>query len=98
MCNEWSMSFSKFLEDMGEKPGPEYTIDRIDANGNYTPANCKWSTPAEQNCNRRSNVVVKYLDRSMTISEWSKELAIPSPTLYSRAAKGWGAKEILFGR
>jgi hypothetical protein len=53
VCNRWINSFENFILDMGRKPSSEYTIDRIDVDGNYEPNNCRWATPSQQNENQR---------------------------------------------
>lgn len=57
ICDRWlgKEGFDNFLQDMGDKPTPKHTLDRIDVNGNYEPSNCRWLTIQDQQRNRRGN-------------------------------------------
>lgn len=57
VCDEWQKSFLAFSRDMGEPPGPQYQIDRIDNDGNYDPGNCRWVLSIE-NVRKRSSTKV----------------------------------------
>jgi hypothetical protein len=52
ICDRWLNSFENFLSDMGERP-PDFTLDRIDVNGNYEPSNCRWADWFTQSRNKR---------------------------------------------
>ncbi len=53
VCDRWRLSFLDFLSDVGPKPSPVHSLDRIDVDGNYEPLNVRWATRAEQRVNQR---------------------------------------------
>lgn len=53
VCDRWLESFENFLEDMGERPSPVHSLDRVDNNGDYEKSNCRWATKVVQNHNKR---------------------------------------------
>lgn len=54
VCDEWKNSYQNFLDYMGRKPNPTWSIDRIDPNGNYEIGNVRWASPELQNKNKRN--------------------------------------------
>ena len=88
---KWA-TFEGFYEDMGERPGSSYDLDRIDNNGNYCKENCHWVTHAE-NCKnrggRRPTRLYTFDGKTMCIADWAKEIGITPASLQKRLNKGW---------
>lgn len=57
VCARWKNDFEAFFRDMGQKPTPAHTLDRLDPNGNYEPSNCRWATLYEQGSENRRGMV-----------------------------------------
>ena len=74
--------FAVFLADMGERPKGQ-TLDRIDLDKNYTKDNCKWSTRAEQDANKRQTVRWQMPDGRIVIEAvMLKELNLDRKTVW----------------
>ncbi len=54
VCNGWRKSMGLFYQNMGDRPTPKHSIDRIDNDGNYEPLNCRWATKKQQARNKRT--------------------------------------------
>lgn len=90
MCDEWKNSFESFSNwayANGYKQ--EYSIDRIDNNGNYCPENCRWTDPITQGNNKRNNKYYTYNGTTKTLSEWCREKNMSYKVVWYRLSHGW---------
>lgn len=88
ICQQWIESFEVFLKDMGEKPSPDHSIDRIDNDGNYEPRNCRWATAAEQIRNRRTSVALTINGVTKPLVDWCIEFGCTPAAAYLRRKQG----------
>lgn len=95
VCERW-LKFENFLADMGERPEGT-SLDRIDGNGNYTPENCRWATPAEQARNHPSAKLITFNGHTMLTKEWVAHLGI-SRSQFARRVKKFGLEATLAGQ
>ncbi len=72
---------------MGKKPKGDYSLERINNNGNYEPSNCKWATRAEQRRNERRNNWIEFSGKRMVITDWAKEIGMNVTTLHRKLKK-----------
>jgi hypothetical protein len=57
VCEKWRNDFMAFYADMGQKPSPSHTIDRLNPKMDYSPENCRWATPQQQGAENRTGLV-----------------------------------------
>lgn len=91
VCERWG-NFESFLQDMGRRPSPSHSLDRIDPNGGYEPSNCRWATRSEQQKNKRTTRRWEHNGIIGTLYEWASILGI-SPQLALWRIKNWGTFE-----
>lgn len=55
ICDRWlgEFGFENFISDMGDRPSPNHSIDRINNDDGYHPENCRWATKVTQSHNTR---------------------------------------------
>jgi len=96
MCNEWRDSFVAFERwAMSNGYIPGLTVDRIDNDDIYTPANCRLANRAEQSNNRRNNIMITYRGQTHGIKWWAEKTGVKYETIYYRIKHGWSAEEAL---
>lgn len=95
VCDRWDKSFSAFLSDMGFPPNRNYSLDRINNDGNYEPDNCRWASVETQAINRRSTVLLEYAEERLSLTQWSRIVGVSVSTLSKRIKAGWSVTEAL---
>lgn len=96
VCEQWQHSFPQFLKDIGPKPSPHHSLERIDNNNDYSPDNCRWATPKEQCRNSRRNRHLTHNDLALTLAEWSERTGLNRTTITQRIdACGWSVEKAL---
>jgi len=95
VCERWA-SFEAFFEDMGPRP-EGYTIDRIDPNGHYTPANCRWAPACEQGALHRRNLRAVTIDGVAypSLAAAGRAHGVSPAAINARLKRGWSVERAI---
>lgn len=95
VCEEWLNDFMAFRDwAVANGYSDVLTLDRINANGNYEPCNCRWVSMKVQNNNKRNNRYIEYNGETHTASEWSAIIGANGVhTVSNRLKRGWSIEK-----
>ena len=100
MCEGWlneTTGFDNFVEwSSSNNYNENMTIDRIDVNGNYEPANCRWVSLVEQSLNKRETKWVDYKGEHVQLIVLCERLGVTYDTVHDRIYKrGWSVEDAI---
>lgn len=97
VCERWlgRGGFANFLADMGPRPSPEHSLDRIDNDGPYAPWNCRWATVIEQKRNSRRAFYVETATGPRRLVELTDGAGAFYDLVRGRLGKGWSLERAL---
>ena len=102
VCDRWRSGedgvsgFILWMQDMGPKPFPGASIDRIDGTRGYSPENCRWASVHEQANNKVTNVRLTARGQTMTVAQWARVVGIGPKTLGYRLRQGVSHEDAIF--
>ena len=71
------------------------SIDRIDANGNYSKENCRWADVETQSYNKRSTRYLEISGERLNVICASRKYGVPVKTIRSRLAEGKSGEDLV---
>lgn len=95
ICDKWLNNFTEFYNwAINNGYTDKLTIERINVNKGYEPANCKWIPAKEQAKNRTTNIIITISGEKDILSEWCKKFAINYKKANYKYHKGYSINEI----
>jgi hypothetical protein len=94
VCDRWRNSFRAFFDDKSPRP-PGTSLERIDNDGPYSPENCRWEIRANQMRNKRSNRLLTFNGKTLTLVEWAERIGITGEAVAARLKAGWSIEVAL---
>ena len=89
VCASWLDGFDNFYRDMGDRPSPKYSLDRIDNDGPYSPENCRWATASEQGRNTSKTIRVQFEGEIRPLMDVCEQVGVPVERIRARLKAGW---------
>jgi hypothetical protein len=96
MCDRWRFGedglygLECFLADMGPKPSPAHTLERMDNNKGYSPENCLWATHKEQGRNMRTTNMITFFGERVSVGDLADSVGFNRDTVRTRLKRyGW---------
>lgn len=84
-------TFAGFFRDMGCRPFPKATVERIDNNKGYGPGNCRWATHKDQQQNKRTSRLLTVDGKTLTAVQWAELKGVKKGLIFTRLRRGHDA-------
>lgn len=94
VCERWN-DFRLFLADMGDRPSPDHSLDRINNDGNYEPGNCRWATATVQANNKQRTRWLTFRGETASLTEMARGYGINRNAVRARLDRGWSTERAL---
>ena len=94
VCDRWE-EFENFYEDMGDRPAPNFELDRINNDEGYNPSNCQWITKQDNLRKKEQVTKVSINNKEYTLKEICKEYNLTYQSVYQRYRGGKRGEDLI---